>query len=560
MLQTHQNPVYDFVHSTDQDASTPVHHPVIVVGAGPVGMAAGLDAAIQGIPTVILDDNNTVSVGSRAVCYAKRALEVLDRLGCGQRMVDKGITWNLGKVFFKEDQVYSFNLLPEQDHERPAFINLQQYYLEEYMVDRVHELNNLDLRWKSKVTKVRSSADQVGITVQTPEGEYDLTCDYLIVADGANSGIRTMMGLESKGQVFQDRFLIADVVMKADFPPERWFWFDPPFHQGQSTLLHRQADNVWRIDFQLGWDADPEEEKKPEKVMPRLKAMLGEEREFELEWTSVYTFQCRRMDEFRHGRVFFVGDAAHQVSPFGARGANSGLQDTDNLLWKMKLVMDGKAPDRLLDSYSGERVYAADENIQNSTRSTDFITPKSEISRVFRDATLLLAEEYPFARSLVNSGRLSVPATYFGSGLNTADDASFNDTCRMVPGAPSTDAPVGGMGEQQWFLRVIGNNRFNGLYFADEQGSLSDADRTTLAALAQHSIPIRQLVVGVDAEADLPQGVERLEDTKGLLKERFDAQPGTYYLLRPDQHVTGRWRSLDEQKVIGALNRATGNN
>jgi 3-(3-hydroxy-phenyl)propionate hydroxylase len=560
MLQTHQNPVYDFVHSPDQDAPTPVHHPVIVVGAGPVGMAAGLDAAIQGIPTVILDDNNTVSVGSRAVCYAKRALEILDRLGCGQRMVDKGITWNLGKVFFKEDQVYSFNLLPEEDHERPAFINLQQYYLEEYMVDRVNELDNLDLRWKSKVTEVRSYDHQVEITVQTPEGEYDLTCDYLIVADGANSGIRTMMGFESKGQVFQDRFLIADVVMKADFPPERWFWFDPPFHQGQSTLLHRQADNVWRIDFQLGWDADPEEEKKPEKVMPRLKAMLGEEREFELEWTSVYTFQCRRMDEFRHGRVFFVGDAAHQVSPFGARGANSGLQDTDNLLWKMKLVMDGKAPDNLLDSYSEERVYAADENIQNSTRSTDFITPKSEISRVFRNATLLLAEEYPFARSLVNSGRLSVPATYTNSGLNTPDDNDFSTSCRMVPGAPSTDAPVGGKDEQPWFLRVIGNNRFNGLYFADDQGALSETDRTSLAALAQHNIPIRQLVVGVDAEADLPQGVERLEDTKGLLRERFDAQPGTYYLLRPDQHVTGRWRSLDEQKVLDALNRATGNN
>ncbi|WP_337954707.1 FAD-dependent oxidoreductase [Sedimenticola selenatireducens] len=391
MMQTHQNPVYEYIHSADQDAVTPVHHPVIVVGAGPVGMAAGLDAAAQGIQAVILDDNNTVSIGSRAVCYAKRALEILDLLGCGQRMVDKGITWNLGKVFFQKDQVYSFNLLPESDHHRPAFINLQQYYLEEYMVDQIQQSENLQLRWKSRVTAVEEKDNRVEIRVETPEGEYSLTCDYLIVADGANSGIRKMMGLESSGQVFQDRFLIADVVMETDFPPERWFWFDPPFHKGGSTLLHRQADNVWRIDFQLGWDADPEEEKKPENVIPRLKAMLGEETQFELEWTSVYTFQCRRMEQFRHGRLFFVGDAAHQVSPFGARGANSGFQDTDNLLWKLKLVLDGKAPDRLLDSYNAERVPAADENLLNSTRSTDFITPKSKVSHTFRDATLLLA-------------------------------------------------------------------------------------------------------------------------------------------------------------------------
>lgn len=554
MLQTHQNPVYPFVHSTDQDAATPVHHPIIVVGAGPVGMAAGLDAAAQGIQTVILDDNNTVSIGSRAVCYAKRALEILDRLGCGQPMVDKGITWNLGKVFFRDDQVYSFNLLPESDHHRPAFINLQQYYLEEFMVDRIEQLEQVDLRWKSRVIAVKQSDDRVEIRIETPEGEYTLTCDYLIVADGANSGIRKMMGLESSGKVFQDRFLIADVVMETDFPPERWFWFDPPFHKGGSTLLHRQADNVWRIDFQLGWDADPEEEKKPEKVIPRLKAMLGEEARFELEWTSVYTFQCRRMEKFRHGRVFFAGDAAHQVSPFGARGANSGFQDTDNLLWKMKLVLDGKAPARLLDTYDEERIPAADENLRNSTRSTDFITPKSEVSRIFRDATLLLAEQYPFARTMVNSGRLSIPAVYRDSTLNTPDEANFDSN--MAPGTPSTDAPVN---TGDWFLQLIANNRFNGLYFSQMEGSLNAEEQAILSALTENSdIPCSILVAGLDPDGSRPTAVMPVKDTKGILKQRFDGRPGTFYLFRPDQHVAGRWRNLDKDKIDAALNRAIG--
>ena len=330
----------------------------------------------------MLDEDNTVSVGSRAVCYSKRALEILDRLGCAGPMIDKGVTWQVGKIFFRDELVRQFDLLPGEGHKIPAFINLQQYYLEEYMVRRMAELDNIEVRWKNRVSAVENGPDSVTLTIDTPDGSYRISCNWLIAADGANSPVREHLGLESTGQWFQDRFLIADVVMKADFPPERWFSFDPSYHPGQSSLLHRQPDNVWRLDFQLGWDADPEEEKKPENVMPRVRAMLGEDRKVELEWCSVYTFRCRRMEKFRHGRILFVGDAAHQVSPFGARGANSGIQDTDNLLWKLKLVMDGQAPDGLLDSYSDERVTAAEENILNSTRSTDFITPKSRISRI----------------------------------------------------------------------------------------------------------------------------------------------------------------------------------
>lgn len=210
--------------------------------------------------------------------------------------------------------------------------------------------------------------------------------------------------------MFQDRVLIADVVMKADVPAERWFWFEPPLQPNQSVLLYRQADNVWRIDFQLGWDADPEEEKnEPEKVVPRIKAMRGEGREFELESVSVCTLQCRRLARCNHGRVLFAGDAAHQVSRFGARGANSGIQDTDNLVWKRKRGIDGRAPARVLDSYSDERIFAADENIMNSTRSTDFIAPKSKISKTFRNAVLQPAGSHAFARKLVGSGRRSMP-------------------------------------------------------------------------------------------------------------------------------------------------------
>lgn len=549
MLATYQYPKFAYTPPPELTMSDPgpdhAPRPVIVVGAGPVGLAAAIDLAQHGRKVLLLDDDDTVSVGSRGVCYAKRALEVLDRLGVGDPCLAKGVSWNVGRTFFREDEVYNFNLCPAPDHKRPGMINLQQYYLEEYLIRRAAALPDLEIRWKNKVVGIDTAGPRPKLDVQTPDGFYALTADWLIVADGARSPIRHMMGLDIDGKVFMDRFLIADVVMQAEFPAERWFWFDPPFHPGQSVLLHRQADNVWRIDFQLGWDADPDAEKQPDKVIPRIQAMLGDDRPFELEWVSVYTFQCRRMKDFRAGRVLFVGDAAHQVSPFGARGANSGIQDTDNLIWKLKLVMDGQAPDTLLDSYSQERVFAADENIMNSTRSTEFITPKSKTSLTFRNAVLGLAGTYPFARALVNSGRLSVPSFYTDSPLNTPDRDVFAGD--MMPGAPMDDAPIRRDGVDGWLLDQVGD-RFVLLIHAP-----ADCPDALDPMLDDLVVPLRCLTIG-------PAGKPwDLIDIKSRFAERYDARPGTTYLLRPDQHVAARWRQFDPAAIRAALRRATGN-
>lgn len=550
-----QRMTFAYRRSTDQDAAQPVRHPVIIIGAGPVGLTAAIDLAQSGTPVLLLDDDDRLAGGSRAICFAKRSLEIFDRLGCGQRMVEKGVVWNLGKVFFREEPVYNFDLLPENGHGRPAFINLQQYYVEGYLLERARELPLLEIRWKNRLVGLEAATDGVRLTVETPEGAYDLQADWLIAADGGRSATRRLMGLESKGQVFRDRFLIADIRMEAEFPAERWFWFDPPFHPNQSVLLHRQPDNIWRIDFQLGWDADPEAERLPERVMPRIRALLGEDRPFTLEWVSVYSFVCRRMDRFRHGRVLFVGDAAHGVSPFGARGANSGVQDAENLAWKLRLVLAGSAPDSLLDSYDSERVFAADENIRHSTRSTDFITPKNEASRDFRDATLDLARDCAFARQLVNSGRLSVPTVLSGSPLNTPDEDPFAGA--LQPGAVAADAPVVEEGGPAWLLRSLGEG-FTGIWFADVRPD--EATLQSLGALATGAVPLRLVLVRkAGMSAWTVPGFTVLEDREGLAWMRYDARPGTFYLVRPDQHVCARWRSINIDRLRAALARASGN-
>jgi 3-(3-hydroxy-phenyl)propionate hydroxylase len=363
--------------------AVPARYPVVIVGAGPVGLALAIDLALHGVRSVLLDDNNVVSLGSRAICWSKRTLEIFDRLGIGERMVAKGVTWKVGRLFHRDREVWNFDLLPEEGHKMPAFINLQQYYVEQYLVERAMQFPELiDLRWKNRVTGVEPSADGVRVLVDTPDGPYRLAADWLVACDGARSPVRSMMGLDFAGRVFEERFLIADVEMKADFPPERHFWFEPPFHPGQSALLHKQPDDIYRIDLQLGWDADPDEEKKPENVIPRIEKVIGH-RDFELDWVSVYTFQCRRLDRFVHGRVVFAGDSAHIVSPFGARGGNGGIQDVDNLIWKLAMVVKGQAPESLIASYDEERVHGADENIRHSANATNFMTPKSPMEAIF---------------------------------------------------------------------------------------------------------------------------------------------------------------------------------
>ncbi len=549
-MGAHVNPIYPYRAPDDLRAEVPQRRPLIIVGAGPVGLAAAIDARLRGLPVLLFDDDKTVSVGSRAVCYAKRTLEILGRLGVGDAACALGVSWNVGRTFVQDGEVYRFNLVPEPGHQRPGMVNLQQYHLEEMMIARALELG-ADIRWQYKVSEVRPQADGASLTVQTPDGDLVIEADWLVVADGARSSVRRQLGLDIEGRIFQDRFLIADIIMKADYPAERWFWFDPPFHRGQSVLLHKQSNNVWRVDFQLGWDADPEEEKKPERVIPRLRAMLGDERPFEIEWVSVYTFQCRRMHEFRHGHVLFVGDAAHQVSPFGARGANSGLQDADDLMWKLALVLQGRAPERLLDTYALDRQYAADENIMNSTRSTDFITPKSATSRRFRDSVLALARHHPFARKLVNSGRLSVPSFLTASLLNTPDADIFDGN--MVPGAPMDDAPVQVNGQNAWLLDQVGQG-FVCLLFADAAPSADVLAQ--LQSLQSGKLPVTPLIVA-SRGLDVP-GVKVIVDAQGLVARRYDGQTGTTYLLRPDQHVAARWRQFDSQRVQQAVARATG--
>jgi 3-(3-hydroxy-phenyl)propionate hydroxylase len=520
-----------FVRPPELDGGT-TDAPVAIVGAGPIGLALAIDLAQRGVASVVLDDNNVVSVGSRAICWAKRTLEVFDRLGIGERVLNKGTTWKVGRLFHGDSQVYAFDLLPEDGHKYPAFVNLQQYYVEAYLLERAREFPDLiDIRFLSKVTDHEDRGEGVRLTVETPEGSYTLDADYMLACDGANSPTRARMGLDFSGQTFEERFLICDIEMEQSpfgdrDTPERWFWFDPPFHPGKSALLHKQPDNIYRIDLQLDAQADPEAEVSEERVLPRIRAIVGD-KPFRMDWLSVYRFRCMMLDRFVHGRVIFVGDSAHVVSPFGARGGNGGIQDADNLGWKLAAVVQGEAPRDLIDSYDTERRHGAKENILNSARATSFMTPKSPIEALFRSETLRMAHDQPFARELINSGRLSRPCSLAGLPLQT-DNASV----QVRPGTAMPDAPVG----EDWLISLVQGAftlvGFGGVHLPDVPG-------------------VRRIGIAQQA-AEYPC----FGDMEGYALGRYGM--GQAYLFRPDGHVAAVFSTPTAAGVAAARDRALG--
>jgi len=500
----------------------------VIVGSGPVGLALALDLGRRGHQVTVLTAFDFIAAGSKAICFAKQSLDIFDRLGVGERMIEKGVNWNVGKLFWKDqdDPVYQFDMLPVKNQKNPGFINIQQYYVEDFLVDALEAMDNVDIRWGHQVKDIDHNDASATLSISTQDGDYKLEADYTLACDGSRSTIRDLMGLDFEGRVFEDNFLIADIKFSgADAnqrPSERWFWFDPPFCKGGTALLHKQPDDIWRCDFQLGWDVDRQAAITPEKVEPYIRGMFGDDIEFAEEWYSVYTFQCRRMERFVHGPVIFVGDSAHLVSPFGARGANGGLSDAENIAWKLDMILRGTSDASLLESYNSERVMGADENILNSSRSTDFMTPKNAGSMAFRDAVLELSNDYEFARPFINSGRLSTPTPYHDSPLSTADQDEW--ATGPKPGFPCLDAPMNGDGQNGWLLSQLGDE-FKVLQFG-EQPPETDLDVIALP-------------------------------TTGLAAERYGATEGGTYLIRPDQVVAARWKSANSNDVSSAFRKAT---
>jgi len=531
-------PSWPFVAPPELDEPRRIaRHPIVIVGAGPAGLTLACDLARRGVRALLLDEDDTVGVrgaSSRGICYAQKTLEIFARLGIYQRVADKGITWSLGRTFSNADEVYSFNLQTDNLSAQPPFINLQQFYVEWFLVDRILELGLTDLRWKSRLARIAPLADGVRIVVETPAGSYEIEADHLVDATGAHSPIREQLGLDAHASRSTDRWCISDVRFEKPLPTERWTWVDAPFNEGRAVWQHLMGDGVWRIDYQMAEDCDSAEISKPEVVGARLREQLGPGVEFEFVWIGPYGYRDHLLDRFRHGRVFFIGDAAHVVSPFGARGGNSGIQDAVNLGWKLALVTQGRAGAALLDSYDAERQPAAAENLKVTSRSARFLAPRSDAERTIRSAVLALASRHAFARTLVNTGRMSVANDYpAGPQLPAGGRSLPNLPLRWQDGEATTLMQL--LGEGSEWLALI---------FAPTGAQAAAAPQATAG------LPLRLVAVGGRS------GLPTLQPDAALERLLAHPAPGSVCLIRPDAYRAALLDTPDAAAIGAALRRA----
>jgi 3-(3-hydroxy-phenyl)propionate hydroxylase len=534
----------------DSDAA---RHRVAIVGGGPVGLATALGLARQGIASVVIESDNSVCMGSRAACVSRRSLQIVDRLGALPAFMAKGLPWSDGRSFYGQTEVFRFSMPHDERQKLPPMINLQQYYIEQFLVDAVERRNGqrpglIDIRWASQVEDVLACDDGVTLTVANSLGRYRLHADWVVACDGGQSFVRRQLGLALHGTGYDGRYVIIDVELPSCHPTERRAWFDPPWNRGSTVLMHRQPDNLWRIDYQLRHGEDAEAALRPENVQDFVQRHLdaiGEgHRAWKPIWTSIYRAGAMTLDRYRHGRVLFAGNAAHAMPIFGVRGLNSGFDDADNLAWKLAFVCQGLARETLLDSYSAERLLAFHANAENAMRSTEFMSPPSRGFDLFREAALSLAEAHRDIAKLVNP-RQTQAITYTGSALSSASDAFV---AGPPPGAVLDDLPT--QGAAGYLCDALGV-AFTCLVFAPS--------REVPAAVAEFAAanPATVKLVRI-ARGPVSDGVPTLIDADGSVARACDASQGAVYLVRPDGHVAGRWRIPDAPILQRALVTACG--
>lgn len=524
----------------------PLDAQVAVVGAGPIGMTLTGRLAQHGVSVLLLEQQPALTgEGSKALCMQRETLEIWARLGIGDRVARRGVQWNVGRTYFRGTELFQVRLPGSAGDHFPPFVNINQTEVEEMLLARLAELPQVDLRWSHRLVGLSQDAGGVTLRCETPDSEASLRVAYLVGADGAHSTVRRLLGAGFPGHSHPDLFLICDVRAHLPFPNERRFFFDPPENPGRQVLIHPQPDDTWRIDWQVPPATDLDAERASGSLDRRVRALVGAETPYELAWVTLYRFHQRLVERFRMGRAFLAGDAAHLLSPFGARGLNSGAADAENLAWKLAAVLRGDASDRLLDSYHLERRAAALENLAVTDATMRFMVPRGPLRRAVRNAILRGSLRSARLRRLVNSGRLAQPFTYATSPIvvEAPRDPRLPAIGGVVPDA-ACRALAGG--DRPGRLRELLGERFVALLVADPPHAAKAAVRASRLAWPA---PCDVVAVGPDAPLS---GLTVLSDAAGELRRAYSPGGPAAYLIRPDGHLAARL-ALTRPEAVDAL-------
>jgi len=548
-------PVYPYRRSPEMDGDGAART-VVIVGAGPIGLATALDLARFRIPCVVLEEDLQVCEGSRAIVLTRRSLEILQQLGVEKPFIDKGLPWSQGRSFFRGVEVYRMLMPHEADDRYLPGLNIQQQYIEEYLLRACEQRALIEVRWGQRLIGLSQDEHGALLEIDTPEGSYRLAARWVVTADGGRSTVRKLLHLRMEGRSYPAQFVIADIKARISLPTERLCFFDPPWNPGANVLVHRQPDDLWRIDYRLPQGESRERALEPALLEERINAvlrMIHQEVDWQLDWATVYSANALTLGDYVHGRVLLTGDAAHLLPIFGVRGINTGLQDGNNLAWKLAFVIKGWAPRRLLESYSHERVQAAREICEEAGKSTRFMAPPTAGSRLLRDAVLSFSLSEEFLKDLMH-WRTARAHDYRDSPLNAAPEADAAFAGGIACGQVLRNVRIG---EEDYLFDRFGSRAgFHLLLFAGPE-RLAEQLLDILQAVKDTCLPLHAWVIAPVALPPIdPAAI--IEDLDGRIAKRYGATAGYAYLVRPDLHVCARWRRPTTEQILGALRRATG--
>lgn len=533
-------PSYPFAEPPELKTGETRRYPVVVVGGGLAGLTMACALAELGVATVLLEAGHSVDpqgAASRAMCYSQKSLEIFQRLGIFERVAARGVQWRTGRTYSGQDEVYSFDQRLQNSANlsaQPAFINLQQFYVEGYLVERLAALGHGQMRWQSRVVAYEPGDGFASLTVQTPAGSYRLQADHVIDATGSHSPFHAWCQARMAALGKEECWAMADVRFKVPRPLERHTWVEAPFNEQRAAWQQPMADEVWRFDWQLAPGTQPGDTEHEVQARERLTRQFGKQVEIDILWAGAYAYRSRCLEQLRRGRVFFMGDAAKIVSHYASRGASTSIADANNLAWKLAAVIGQQAPAGLLDSYHEERHEAALQNIRINQRTARFLHPDNPAERLMRQAVINLARSHAFARQLMNTGRMAIAPSYRHSPIC---DASGGQSVPNVQFAWADDS----LGVVNDLLRWA-NGKLLILVFGD----LSAAACQRLREITSHA-PARS--VQVLSSHSSPQTVEHVRDPHGHLQGACHVFGHAWALVRPDGYLAATGEAVDAALV-----------
>lgn len=513
-----------------------VEQTVLVVGAGPTGLTMAHELARHGVPVRLIDGAAGPAVTSRALATHPRTLETYDQMGVLQTLLPRGrrvqafTLHQNGRVLAKLAADYS--RLPTRF---PFTLMVDQVITEEVLREAA-AARGVAVEWGTCLASVRQDGERALAQLRGRSGLIeDVEVPWLIGCDGAHSTVRKQLGLSLLGDS-SETWLIADAMIDAGPPDESIHWVRT--RMGTVMAVPYPAPGKWRL-LDTVDVTDVSRAEVAERFSSKLSAGLGRTVSVqEPSWVSVFTIQQRMIQSMRSGRCFVAGDAAHVHSPASGQGMNTGIQDACNLAWKLAAVARGRAADRLLDTYSAERVPIGRELLKFTARATHLIQLKNPVTASMLPIAFTAATSVPALKSKIErkimGGMSALGLSYRQSPLTASQ-----------PGRPTVPAP----GERAARVTASGAGQAG---WAGLLAELQDPRWCLLLSGARPAlaVPSRQgLAENLAAQYGDWLSVRLLSAADGSLREGLHLGPGAWLLIRPDGYVAAR----GDDSVDGSL-------